>query len=112
METSTDASFRSGRALTAIPQTMLAVWVLLLAVVSFWAFLNGIEPRPIAGADRPHVVSAAAAICIGAWGYLIVYLFRGMSRRHLSSGWCPILLAGAFAIVLLFLACFGHWAGV
>ncbi len=96
----------------AIRQMTLAVWVLLLAVVSVWAFLNGIEPRPIAGADHPHVVSAAAALCIGAWGYLLVYLFRGMSRRHLSSGWCPILLAGAFAIVVLVLGCFGPWAGV
>jgi hypothetical protein len=98
--------------MNATRQFVLAVSVVVLGLVSIWAFANGIEPRPIAGADRPGLVKTVAGLCIATWGYLLVYLFRGMSARQLSSGWCPVLLAGACAILFLMLGCFGRWAGV
>ncbi len=98
--------------MSAVRQSILAAGVLLLGIVSIWVFVHGIEPRPIAGADRPGLVNAVAGLCIATWGYLLVYLFRGVSQRQLSSGWCPILLVGACAILFLVFGCFGLWAGV
>ncbi len=98
--------------MNATRQFVLAVCVLVIGVVSFWAFAHGIELRPIAGVDRPGLVRGVAGLCIAAWAYLLVYLVRGMSARQLSSGWCPVLLAGAFAILFLILGCFGRLAGV
>ena len=93
-------------------QLILAVGILVVGNLSVWVFTQGIEPRPISGAGGPLLVSAIAAFCIAAWGSLLVYLFRRMSRRQLSSGWCPILLVSAFAILFLVLGCFGPWVGV
>ena len=100
------------RAMKMIHHLLLAVYTLALAGVSVWAFSHGVEPRPIAGGDHPALVSAVAAVSIAAWGHLLFYLFRGMLRLRLSNGWCPVLLAGAFAILFLILGCFGPMTGV
>ena len=112
MEALTDARCGTDRAISAPRQILLVAGVLVLGMFSVWVFTHGIEPRPILGGNRPHALSALAGICIAAWGYLLVFLFRRMFRRRLSTGSCPILLAGVFAIIFLLLGCFGKWAGV
>lgn len=96
----------------AIDQVMVAIYTAAVGGLSIWAFSHGVEPRPILGGDHPMIFKAAAAVCILAWVHPLVYLFRGMLRRRLSNGWCPILLAGAFAILFLVLSCFGLMEGV
>ncbi len=98
--------------MTTTRQFILATYVLVLGALSVWAFSHGVEPRTVAGEDHPRLVISVAAICIAAWGHLLFHLFRGMTKRELSSGWCPFLLIGAFAIIFLILGCFGPWAGV
>jgi hypothetical protein len=96
-----------------IQQLFVAAYTMALGAVSVWAFLRGVEPaQPVFGGAHPALVRAVAAVCTGAWGHLLFYLFRGMLRRRLSNGWCPVLLAGACAILFLILGCFGPMAGV
>ena len=111
MEVTTNPPCRTERRII-LCGILLTAAVLSVGVLSIWAFTHGIEPRPVAGADRPGLVRGVAVGCIAGWSYLLTLLFRGMSKRRLSTGWCPICLAGAFAIIFLLLGCFGKWAGV
>ena len=98
--------------MTISRQFILGVYVLVLGTLSVWIFSHGVEPRPIAGTDHPRLVNSVAFICIAAWAHLLFYLFRRITKLELSGGWCPVLLAGAFAILFLVLGCFGPYAGV
>jgi lysylphosphatidylglycerol synthetase-like protein (DUF2156 family) len=112
METVTEAHSTIDGTISVTRLFLLVAGVLVLGIVSVWAFTHGIEPRRMLGGSHPHAVSAVAAVCIAAWGYLLVFLFRGIFSRRLSAGWCPILLVAACAILFLVLGCFGAWAGV
>ncbi len=91
-------------------QFALITITLLLVILSFWSFSMGVEPLNVLHGKL--LIDMMAGVCIAAWGFLSVYLYRGMSKKRISLAWCPILLLGAFSIVFLIIGCFGFARGV
>ena len=99
--------------ITAPRQPVLGVYTVLLILLSLWIFDLGVDPRAVLGdvSVSALLVKILALFCIACWLCLIVHLFQAMSAHTLSTGWCPVLLVGASAIVFLIIGCFGFAAG-
>jgi hypothetical protein len=73
-----------------------------LAVTSvlIWGVCVDRQPAPLGS-----VLRLAALALVVAWTHLLVWLFRRMSCREVSAGYCAVVFFGAWAVFFLIYNC-------